>query len=260
MRVSSKRAWLTVAAVWLAGWSAAAGVRVETEQREPGSEAALGRTVYYLDAGRLRLEAQSEEGEDVVIIFHADRSLAWLIDQREGTYVELTPEKIAKLREQLQAQRQQMEKELAKLPPEQRQAIEQMMGGGPGGPSNISYRAAGHDEKVDSFVCTRYEVLQQDERTAEIWAAPLDQLQISPEEFKTLTDLGRLLEPLGEQGPVGQIKQMTSMEGFPVRSVSYAAGQAIAEQRVVKAERTTLEPSLFELPRGLRKTDVNPQP
>ncbi len=258
MRVSSRRALLSVAAVWLAGWSAAAGVRVETEQREPGSEAALGRTVYYLDANRLRLEAKSEEGEDVVIIFHADRSLAWLIDQREGTYVELTPEKIAKLREQLEAQRQQMEKELAKLPAEQRQAIEQMMGGTGG--AAVSYRPAGHDEKVGAYVCTRYEVLQQDERTAEIWAAPLDQLQIHPEEFKTLTDLGRLLEPLGEQGPVGQIKQMTSMEGFPVRSVSYAAGQAIAEQRVVKAERKTFEPSLFELPRGLRKTDVNPQP
>ena len=154
MRVSSKRACLTVVAVWLAGWSATAGARVETEQREPGSEAALGRTVYYLDAGRLRLEAKSEEGEDVVIIFRADRSLAWLIDQREGTYVELTPEKIAKLREQLEAQRQQMEKELAKLPAEQRQAIEQMMGG-PAAAGGVSYRAAGHDEKVDSFLCTQ---------------------------------------------------------------------------------------------------------
>ncbi|HSC77444.1 MAG TPA: DUF4412 domain-containing protein [Candidatus Acidoferrales bacterium] len=259
MRVSSKRALLSVAAVWLLVGSAAAGVRVETEQREPGSKVALGRTVYFLDANRLRLEAQSEEGEDIVIIFRADRSLAWLIDQREGTYVELTPEKIAKLREQIEAQRQQMEKELAKLPPEQRQAIEQMMGG-PAGAGAVSYRAAGRDEKVDSFVCTRYEVLQQDERTAEIWAAPLEQLHIQPEEFKTLTDLGRLLEPLGEQGPVGQIKQMSSMEGFPVRSVSYAAGQAIAEQRVVKAERKTFEPGLFELPRGLRKTDPNAQP
>ncbi len=257
MRVSFKRALLGVAAVWLLGGSAAAGVRVETEQREPGSEAALGRTVYLLDAGRLRLEAKSEEGEDVVIIFRGDRSLAWLIDQREGTYVELTPDKIAKLRDQIETQRQQMEKELAKLPPEQRQAVEQMMGGA-GAP--VSYRAAGHDEKVASFVCTRYEVLQGDERTAEIWAAPLDQLHIQPEEFKTLTDLGRLLEPLGEQGPVGQIKQMSSMEGFPVRSVSYAAGQAIAEQRVVKAERKTFEPGLFDLPRGLRKTDPNPQP
>ena len=121
MRVSLRRAVPSVAAVWLllAG-SAAAGVRIETEQREPGSNVALGRTVYYLDACRLRLEAQSEEGEDIVIIFRADRSLSWLIDQRDGTYVELTSEKIAKLREQLEAQRQQREKDLAKLPPEQR--------------------------------------------------------------------------------------------------------------------------------------------
>jgi len=258
MRVSLRRAVPSVAAVWLllAG-SAAAGVRIETEQREPGSNVALGRTVYYLDAGRLRLEAQSEEGEDIVIIFRADRSLAWLIDQRDGTYVELTSEKIAKLREQLEAQRQQREKDLAKLPPEQRAAIEQMMGGASGG---VSYRAAGQNEKVDSFVCTRYEVLQQEERTAEIWAASLDQLHIQPAEFKTLTDLGRLLEPLGEQGPVGQIKQMSSMEGFPVRSVSYVAGTAIAEQRVVNAERMDFVPGLFDLPGGLRKTEPGQQP
>ncbi|HXE74477.1 MAG TPA: DUF4412 domain-containing protein [Candidatus Xenobia bacterium] len=258
MRVSSKRALLSIAAVWLllAG-SAAAGVRVETEQREPGSNTALGRTVYYLDAGRLRLEAQSEEGEDIVIIFRADRSLAWLIDQRDGTYVELTPEKIARLRENLEAQRKQMEKDLAQLPPEQRAAIEQMMGGAGGA---VSYRAAGQNEKVDSFVCTRYEVLQQDERTAEIWAASLDQLHIQPAEFRTLTDLGRLLEPLGEQGPVDQIKQMRAMEGFPVRSVSYVGGTAIAEQRVVKAERQRFEAGLFDLPPGLRQTEPGQQP
>jgi hypothetical protein len=258
MRVSSKRALLSVAAVWLLVGSAAAGVRVETEQREPGSKVALGRTVYFLDANRLRLEAQSEEGEDIVIIFRADRSLAWLIDQREGTYVELTPEKSPSSASRLKPSGRDGKRagQAAARAARRHRADDGRTGRRRRG--ELSRR--GPRRKVDSFVCTRYEVLQQDERTAEIWAAPLDQLHIQPEEFKTLTDLGRLLEPLGEQGPVGQIKQMSSMEGFPVRSVSYAAGQAIAEQRVVKAERKTFEPGLFELPRGLRKTDPNPQP
>ena len=45
MRVSLKRALLSAAAVCLLAGSAAAGVRVETVQREPGSDAALDSLV-----------------------------------------------------------------------------------------------------------------------------------------------------------------------------------------------------------------------
>ena len=47
------------------------------------------------------------------------------------------------------------------------------------------------------------------------------------------------------------------IEGFPVRSLLYDGGQAVAEEKVTKAERRALEPGLFTLPPGLEKTEMD---
>jgi hypothetical protein len=60
MKASQACATACVLTLILAGVAAAAGVVVEHEQREPGSNAVTGRVTYYFDAGRLRIESQTE--------------------------------------------------------------------------------------------------------------------------------------------------------------------------------------------------------
>ncbi len=241
--------------VCLAGVCAQAGVVLEVEQRLPGTGAVIGRTVYYFEAGRLRVESTSEESEEVIVIFRSDRKTAWLINQGEGTYVELTPAKVAELKKQIDAQQQKQAEELAKLPPEQRKAMEELMAAVSGPGAALTFNPVGREEKVDAYTCTRYEALEGESRVAEVWTAPLEQLQLSAEEYEPLPELGRMLEPLGASRPLAQLLQTTSLEGVPVRTVSYADGVALSEDRVVSAERKTLEERLFELPRGLRKVE-----
>jgi hypothetical protein len=255
-----------VLAACLTGLAAGAGVRVEQEQREPDTSAVLGLTVFYLDAGRLRIEAQTAEGDKLLVIFHSDKPVAWTIDLVEGTYYELTPAKIAKMREQMDRMQREMAEALKQLPPEQRRAAEQMMeqmGQTPGPPQPTTVRVVGRDEKVEPFVCVRYEVLQGGTREKEIWAAPLDQLQLRPEEHQTLVALVRLFEPLGPQTLATRLSGLApsesggeKIEGLPVRTLSYENGRAFAEERVVRAERQSFDPSLFELPPGLRLTEM----
>ncbi len=256
-----------VLAACLTGLAAAAGVVVEQEQREPSTNAVLGRTVFYLDAGRLRIETRTQEGDELLVIFRADRPVAWTVDLNEGTYYELTPSKIAKMREQMERMQQEMAEALKQMPPEQRRAAEQMMaqmGQTPGPPRPTTVRVLGREEKVDSFLCTHYEVLRDGAREEEIWAAPLGQLQLRPEEYKTLVELVRLFEPLGPQGPTGRLSGLAAsesggerIEGFPVRALSYENGRALAEERVVRAERQSFDAELFELPAGLRPTEID---
>jgi len=111
-----------VLATCLAGLAATAGVVVEQEQREPSTSAVLGRTVFYLDAGRLRIETQTPEGDNLLVIFRSDKPVAWTIDLAEGTYFELTPAKIAKMREQMDRMQREMAEALKQMPPEQRRA------------------------------------------------------------------------------------------------------------------------------------------
>jgi len=241
--------------VCLAGAVAQAGVVVEVEQRLPGTGAVIGRTVYHFEAGRLRVESTSEEGEEAIVIFRSDRKTAWLISPGEGTYVELTPAKVVELKKRMDAQQQEVAAELAKLPPEQRKAMEEMMSAVSGPGAALSFNAVGRDEKVDGYTCTRYEALEGESRVAEVWTASLEQLQLSAEEYEPLREMGRMLEPLGASRPLAQLMQTAALEGVPVRTVSYADGVALSEDRVVVAERRTLQASLFELPRGLRKVE-----
>lgn len=243
-------------AAWFAGQAAQAGVVIEQEQREPGRPAVTGRTTLQLDAGRLRVESTDESGEQHVMIFRADRSVVWMIDPKQRTYSELTKARVEQMRGQMDAARREMAEQLAQLPPEQRQAVEQMMGQRMGASAPVSVHALGAGEPVGTFTCTRYEILRGSERLQEVCAAPLAQLHVTAEDIKTFTELGRMLEPLGQKATAGQWSALESINGFPVRSISYHAGRAVLEERLVRAEQKALDPGLFELPAGYRRVEL----
>ncbi len=268
MKAQPRVAYWCVVAVCLAVGVARAGVVIESEQREPGSTAAVGRALYSIDTGRLRIEVQGSEGEETLIIFRADKSVAWIINQQERTYYEITPAKVAQMKQQMEAAQRQMAEQLKEMPPDQRKMVEEMMArmGQRAGSAPPSYtvRAAGRGEKVGSFVCTRYEILRGSERTGELWAASVEQVKLGPEDFKTFSDLAKLFEPLGQQGPMSQLAGLKplgsggeTVEGYPVRTLTYDGGRLIQEEVVVRAERQNLDSKLFELPSGLRKTELN---
>ena len=266
MTTAKTTAAVLVLGVCLCGWTARAGVVLELEEREPGSDAVVSRIVYRLEAGRLRIETLSQDAEETIVIFRADRPVAWILRPAEGTYFEITPEQVAALRRRMEEAEQRMTAELAKMPPDQRRAFEEMMErmGHPLGPAEpTTVRVAARGEKVGDYVCTRYQIHRGQELEAEIWAAPLEEVHLRREEFDTLAALGRLLEPLGQEGPVPQLGGMTrqegagdSIEGLPVRSRSYAGGEAYREEVLVRATRQELDGGLFDLPKGLRRTEL----
>jgi hypothetical protein len=245
--------------------AAAAGVVVEHEQREPDSQAVTGRVTYYLDAGRLRIESQTEDGDETTIIFRADKPVAWTIDQVEKTYFELTPAEVERLRQQMEQGRRQMEEALKQMPPEQREAMEQMMGQMGtmmAAPEPAVVRVVAEGESVSSFVCTHYEVARGGQRESEVWAAPIEDLKLRPAEYQALIDLARLFEPLSQAMPVGQLGELAALddsdeaiEGFPVRTLTYVESRPVSEEIVTRAEREDFSAELFELPRGLRKRE-----
>lgn len=260
MRISRMVVAAAGLSLCLAGLAATAGVVIEQEQSEPGSDTPAWRTTYFLDAGKLRIEAKSAEGEETLTIFDEARQVVWMIDRLAGTYVELTPAQVHEMQQRLEQARKEMEAELARMPPDKRQAIEEMMKGQTGGGAAITVREAGRGEKVGSYLCVRYELLTQGQRAGEVWAAPFEQLQIRDPEAKTFQALARFLEPLGQGLPGGgRMPGGSQVQGFPVRSVTYDGERVVAEEKLVKAERRTLDPGLFTLPAGLQKTEFGPE-
>lgn len=242
----------------LAGLGASAGVVIEQEQRGPGTNTPVWRITFYLDAGKLRVESKSAEGEESITIFDEARQVLWVIDPGAGTYYEMTPATLRGMQQRMEEARKQMQAQLAQLPPEQRKMMEEMMKQQMGGPPPaVSAREVARGEKVGPFVCIHYELLTGGQRSGEVWAAGIEQLQLREAEYKTFQALGRFLEPLGQMAPAGGswTRGGQDIQGFPVRSLNYEGKRLVAEEMVVKAERRALEAGLFTLPPGLEKSE-----
>lgn len=247
---------LSVAALAAPAWS---GVVIELE----GKGASAGekmRVVLYVEPGRLRAETQSAEGESI-LIFRADRQLVWVIQPAQKSYTEMTEADMARVAGQMQAM-------LKDLPPDQRAMMEQMMKrqSGAGKAPQISVKRVGA-EAVGKFDATKYEVWSDGGRVADVWAAPLAQVNVQPAEHETFLQFTRFMEKLtqavGSAGSSGDwTRHAAAIEGFPVKSVSYeSTGKPANEQQVVRAERQAVGDDKFQVPPGMRKMQMGePEP
>ncbi|MBI3895365.1 MAG: DUF4412 domain-containing protein [Acidobacteria bacterium] len=250
--------------------SAQAGVVIEQQERQPANQNQAHTAILYVDAGKLRMETKSPQGEDVVMIFDQSKQVMWTIDRKAGTYYEITAADVQKMGQsmgqamgQMSEMMKQMEAEMANMPPEQRAMMERMMKQGsmtmaqPAAPQ-ITVEEKGQGDKVGQFSCSLYDVLTNGQRTQEVCAAPLDQALMQPPEYQTFQAMAEFYEPLRRNAPQGGwgVSGVSQIKGFPVRWRSYEGGRTVSEWEVVKAEQRDLDPSQFGLPSGLKKQDM----
>jgi hypothetical protein len=163
-----------------------------------------------------------------------------------------------------------MQDQMASMPPQQRAMMEQMMkgrggamagmaGGAPAAPKTITFSAKGGSDKVGSFTCTKYDELTDGKRTAEICAAPFDQVKVTESDRKSLQGLQKFFEPLMKMAP-GRggftMPDTEQLKGFPVHSVNYDGDKATFETTVLSVEQKSIDGAMFTLPAGLTKRDL----
>ncbi|MFQ5817906.1 MAG: DUF4412 domain-containing protein [Terriglobia bacterium] len=249
---------LCLTAAPLPAW---AGVVIEQEAKNTETGEVV-RMVSYVEPGRLRMEAQGSAGT-LITIFRADRQVVWTIQPAEKSYQEITQADVDRMAGQLAEMRKRQEAMLKDLPPEQRAMVEQMMKQQMGGtrPLDVRVNRLGA-ESVGKFTTTKYEILTDGERTAELWATPLAQVELQPAEYETFLQFTRFFKKLSQAAA----RQMAStqvlarhpeaIEGFPVRVLSYEEGELVSEQQLVRVERQPLAEDKFQLPPGLRKVQM----
>lgn len=239
-----------------------AGVVLEQQAKDVNT-GEVTRIVMYVELGRLRIETQEAE-RTTIVIFRADRYLIWTIQPAEKAYYEMTQADVDRMAQQLAGMQKQQEEMLKQLPPEQRALAEQMMKQQRGGGqlANISVKRLG-SETLGKFTTSKYEVLENGERSSEVWAAPLEQLNLQAAEYETFLQFGRFFEKLTQAAVNPDTAAVAfsgrwweSIQGFPAKVVSYSEGEATDEQQLVRAERQTFGNDKFELPPGLRKQQM----
>lgn len=238
--------------------SASAGVYVELVNHDiPGNTTDLAQKMY-VEGGSGRFV--DEEGRATII----KGNTMVIVDDNDQTYISFDKATMEQLAKQISAAMERMKEQLAKMPPEQRAQIEQMMAKTPGmGGEDQKWEVeavdTGKTDKVDGRTCRVWDIKRNGELDDQLCVVPFAQLP-GKENFQAVfANFAKVFEEMAKSVPMlsgvmsNEFSAQAKVGGFPVRSRGYENGKLGDEEQLVKVWREEAIPaSLFEIPAGYK--------
>jgi hypothetical protein len=251
--------WRTGLAVTLAvcitgAGTAHAGVVIHTSGKDLKSGRDADHQIYYVQNTLVRIESGDEHGQTRQITLFRDNAL-WELQPAQHTYTKM--DKAA-----MQQANQQMEQQLAGMPPEQRARIEKMMGGAngkaPGGQSaqEGTWTDTGKTETVGKYTCHVWEIRFNGKLEAQYCVVPTSTLPGGDELFNAMREVGKtvrdLMSALPRAAAAGsrELAAFDRLQGYPVLVRHFSGETPTREDVLQSVERQSIPASQFEIPQG----------
>jgi hypothetical protein len=235
--------------------SAAAGVRIETVERDIATKQVDGEpAVVLVQDGNVRVNNRS----GAMLL---KGSTVYVIDDRRKQYRELDKATLQGYANQANAAMSQMQERMAKMPPQQREMMERMMGanmaglGAPPRKKVYTSRDTGKSDTVDGRKCRIWQMLRDGEVYEEVCVVPFASLPGKEDFQKTFRQLAETFEGLAGAAPnAGDETARSAINGYPVRVRRLQNGAPTGKETVLRSwTEESLPASLFEVPAGYRK-------
>lgn len=259
---------LSIAVLLLAAAPLSAGVALDMVTTDASGQIIEAMKVY-AQSGKIRMDGVGQPAdEQMSMIFLGEEFL--VLDHANQTYIVVDAAMIADVGSKMEVAMQKMEAQLANMPPEQRAMVEEMMQGQMQGlmgaqsekriPPRVEKIGAGQWE---SKPCTQYAVYKGAEKTQEICAAPLDEIQGVGEAmsaFESMAGFMNMLsesmpEPMGSAMAENPMELIDQIDGFPVRRVDFSHGQIVSETTLEGVVEQVLDENLFAVPADYTRQD-----
>lgn len=225
------------------------------------------RTHISSQGDKLRIDSDGGPfSSEVSMIFLGDRFL--VIDHDEQSYIIMDEAMLNEVSAKMNAAMEQLNAELEKMPPEQRAMAEQMMKSQMGGLSSMESAPPPRVEAVGpgewgGRTCTRYAVFEGSDKSQDVCAAPLNQIEGSAEMMQSFMAMAGFVQKLSESlpGPLAASiatnpgAVIEQINGFPIHSIDYSMGEVTGESRLESIAEEALDVSLFAAPEGYRLED-----
>lgn len=212
----------------------------------------------------MRLEMSGED-LDKIAIFRMDREALWFINVEEKTYLEITKQDLEAIRAKMENAMKMYEEQMKNMPPEQREMMAAMMKDKmPEKAPEISYKKTASGEKVNQWVCDKYEGYAEGKKHMDIWTADWKRLGLDPDDFKVMQEMGEFFKELvkgrapfffkvgTDNGDDGQF-----FSGLPIKTIVYSENQTTHTTEIMEMKEQEFAPSLFELPEGFKKEELH---
>jgi len=246
--------------------TASAGVRLDLV-RTDASGAETDRNEIFSQGGKLRIDSGGGPfSSDVSMIFLGDRFL--VIDHDEKSYIVMDEAMLTAMSAKMSEAMEQMQAQLAKMPPEQRAMAEQMMKGQMAALANLESAPPPRVEPIgpgewEGTPCTRYAVFEGPDKSQDVCAAPLNHIDGAADMMQAFMGMAKFVQKLSESlpGPLAASLSanpgavMDQIDGFPIHAVEYRLGEPAGESRLESIREQELSDSEFSAPEGYRLED-----
>lgn len=245
-----------------------AGVVLEMLTKD-GSGNEIGTSKIYADSGMVRLDNIGGNSDvDMSMIFQDDKFL--MLNHEDKTYFVMDEAMLEEMNSQMTAAMQQMEAQLANVPAEQREMIERMMKGKMQG--MMPQQAQTEQLRVESsgssqwrsYTCVKYTIYSGNEKTQEICAASMNQIEGSGEIMEAFVKMAGFMKKMIASLPnmiasrvaANPMEMMDQIDGFPVHTLQFEQDKLSQETSLESVSEQVLEKSLFIPPGDYKKQDM----
>jgi len=246
---------------------ACAGIVIESASVDTRDGSSRPEQKLFVQDGAARMEQPSENPGAEYTIFRDD--VLYVVDPDKKSYVALDRETIEAVGGVVDDAMSRLRAELAKLPPEQRAMVEQMMGSKAGAMMNssaasapVSARDTGRTSESAGRRCAVWELARDGEVFQELCVVGFSEVP-GTEDLRTLAGrMKSLMEELsGTLSKLGvnpqDFEAITEVDGYPVRIRDVVGGQPAARETVVTDWREEpLALTLFAIPEGYERRDL----
>jgi hypothetical protein len=233
---------------------ASAGVVIEVSVKDPSAKAP-STTTLQAAPDRFRLE-----GAGQIVIYRADKDLAWIIDPETKTYSELNRQVMNKAAGAMK----EVDAAMAEMTPEQRAMVQGMMAGhgmpqAAQAPPAIHYKDTARSDVVHGFPCSVRETLQGEKHLGEVCVTPWAATKIAESDMSVMERFAdfvkQLSGPLAKMASDNAVPDIAELHGLPVRTVM-AGPEGDVVHEIVRIDEQDVPASAFELPSGLKREDL----
>jgi hypothetical protein len=218
----------------------------------------------YIADGMVRVD----NNQGGYMLFDSDERTMTMVEPSNQSYMVMTEESLRSMGDAVQQAMQQLEDQMANMPPEQRERMRSMMkermGGmmnGAGKTSKPEIIKTGETRTVAGYECRVVRIMMDGASTGSACMSDFDTLGIPAEDKATIEAMMEfslaLTEQFGEMMPA-HMKAMAA-EGYPVEFESQAGGTRIqGSLKAVKTEQLAGE--LFSVPDNYRQRSMPNMP
>jgi hypothetical protein len=217
----------------------------------------------YLEKDLIRMDMKADKS-DISIIFRGDKELFWMVDHKKKSYTEITKEDLEAIQKAAQQAIAGIEEAMKELPSGLSSKLQGIMQSKPEQKSEIIYNKVAVDQKVNQWVCEKYEGTRDDKKEIEVWTTEWKKLGLTESDLTGFSQMGNFFTSMMKNmtwyyniGPEQESENMYI--GFPVKTVNYEKDKAVSQYEITEIKQEELKEMVFEAPTGYKKekTEIN---